>query len=70
MHDLVFTTLHRAAWSEADLSAELDDMHVGQVIVLKGPCRDRMIRAIAHAEFYKLMTFKLQYRLKQGQARV
>jgi len=45
-------------------------MHVGEVIVLKGPCRDRMIRAIAHAEFYKWMTFKLQYRLKQGQARV
>jgi len=70
VHDFVSTTLRRAAWGEAGLSAELDDMHVGEVTVLKGLCRDRVIRAIAHAVFYKWMTFKLQYRLKQGQARV
>ena len=70
VHDLALTTLHKAAWGEAGLSAKLDDMHAGELIVLNGLRRDREISAIEHALFHRWMTLKFRRRLRQGRARV
>jgi len=70
VQDLALTTLHKAAWGEAGLSAKLDDMHVGESLVLDGLRRDRAIGKIEYAIFRKWMTLKFKRRSRQGQARV
>jgi glycosyltransferase involved in cell wall biosynthesis len=70
VHDLALTTLHKAAWGEAGLSAKLDDMHAGELLVLDGLRRDRAIGAIEHAAFRNWMTLKYRLRLRNGRARV
>ena len=70
VQDLALTTLHKAAWGEAGLSAKLDDMHAGELLVLDGLRRDLAIGAIEHAVFRSWMTLKFSRRLRQGRARV
>jgi len=70
VHDLALTTLHKAAWGEAGLSARLDDMHAGELIVLDGLRRDCAISGVEHAVFRTWMTLKFRRRLRQGRARV
>ena len=70
VHDLALTTLHKAAWGEAGLSAKLDDMHAGELLVLDGLRRDLAIGSIEHAVFRNWMTLKFRRRLRQGRARV
>ena len=70
VHDLALTTLHKAAWGEAGLSAKLDDMHAGELIVLDGLRRSHAITTIEHMMFSKWMTLKFRRRLRLGRARV
>jgi glycosyltransferase involved in cell wall biosynthesis len=70
VHDLTLTTLHKAAWGEAGLSAKLDDMHAGELLVLDGLRRDRAIGEVEHAVFRTWMTLKYRRRLRTGRARV
>ena len=70
VHDLALTTLHKAAWGEAGLSAQLDDMHAGELLVLDGLRRDLAIGSIEHAVFRNWMTLKYRRRLRLGRARV
>jgi glycosyltransferase involved in cell wall biosynthesis len=70
VQDLALTTLHKAAWGEAGLSAKLDDMHAGELLVLDALHRSGAIGAIEHAAFCGWMTLKYRRRLKQGRARV
>jgi len=69
VHDLALTTLHKAAWGEAGLSAKLDEMHVGEMLVLDALRRDRAIGAVEHAVFRSWMTLKHRRRLRQRRAR-
>jgi len=69
VYDLALTTLHKAAWGEAGLSAKLDDMHAGELLVLDGLHRDRVIGRVEHALFRNWMTFKYQRRLRIGRDR-
>jgi len=70
VHDFALTTLHKAAWGEAGLSAKLDDMHAGELLVLDGLRRDRAIGVIEHAVFRTWMILKYRRRLRTGRARV
>lgn len=70
VHDLALTTLHKAPWGEAGLSAKLDDMHAGELIVLDGLRRSHAITTIEHVMFSKWMTLKFRRRLRLGRARV
>ena len=69
VHDFALTTLHKAAWGEAGLSAKLDDMHAGELLVLDGLRRNRAITTIEHTVFRNWMTFKYQRRLRIGRDR-
>ena len=69
VHDLALTTLHKAAWGEAGLSANLEDMHAGELLVLDGLRRNRAITTIEHTVFRNWMTFKYQRRLRIGRDR-
>ena len=69
VHDFALTTLHKAAWGEAGLSAKLDDMHAGELLVLDGLRRNHAITTIEHTVFRNWMTFKYQRRLRIGRDR-
>jgi len=70
LHDLALTTLHKALWGEAGLSAKLDEMHVGELLVLDALRQNRAIGAIEHVAFRNWMRLKYRRRLRQGRARV
>jgi len=70
VHDFALTTLHKAAWGEAGLSAKLDDMHAGELLVLDGLRRNHAITTIEHMMFRKWMTLKYWRRMRNGRARV
>ncbi len=70
VHDFALTTLHKAAWGEAGLSAKLEDMHAGELLVLDGLRRSHAITTIEHMMFRKWMTLKFRRRLRPGRARV
>jgi len=70
VHNLALTTLHKAAWGEAGLSAKLDDMHAGELLVLDALHQDRAIGSIEHAAFRNWMKLKYRRRLRIGWARV
>ena len=70
VHDFALTALHKAAWGEAGLSAKLEDMHAGELLVLDGLRQDGAISRIEHAVFRSWMTVKYWRRLRNRRARV
>jgi len=70
VQDLALTTLHKAAWGQAGLSAKLDDMHAGELLVLDALRRNGAIGAAEYAGFRGWMTVKYRRRLLRGRSRV
>jgi glycosyltransferase involved in cell wall biosynthesis len=70
VHNLALTRLHKAAWGEAGLSARLDEMHVGELLVLDALRREGAIGAVEYAAFRGWMTVKYRRRLLRGRSRV
>ena len=70
VQDLALTTLHKAAWGEAGLSARLEEMHAGELLVLDALRRDGAIGAAEYAGFRGWMTIKYRRRLLRGRSRV
>lgn len=69
-HNIALIALHQATWDAPSLGATLNDVHVGEPLVLKGLRRDRAIAPIEHVVFRYRMTLNFKHRLGQEPARV